>query len=153
MKQRATAIVIAGVMLAAGLSVAPAATAGHGDCHKDFNIPDSKPGRLQSRTLLMGESEVGLEKVTASGGDEELHVLLDTDDILEWTVFIEDANNNCQTFSSGDCDIGGSYPNTIQTEDTEQTCTLDAPSSGSESYWVLFENVGSNSLQYRTWVS
>lgn len=145
----AMALVVAG--LAVGIGPAPFAAAQSSNCPStaDFSIPDSEP--LLPRTLSGNSEEIGVEDVD-SGDDEMLHVRLETaNDKLEWTVF-HLVDGECETFTQGDCDIGGSYPNTLDQQDEEQTCTLDDPNSGTKDYWVKAENDEADSLDYSIWV-
>lgn len=148
MERTATAIVLATVLVAAGLSVAPLTAASHDNCHEDFLIPDSEPS--SSRTLLAGTSEIGREDVSAPG-NETLNVELTDRGIsgeLTWTVFeIEDSQ--CQTYTNGGCD-----QNNVLSSETKVSCTLEAPDSGEKSYWVLFdETTSANSIMYKTWAN
>lgn len=156
MKQElAYAMAFAFVVGAVGLSVVPIATAGHSNCHADFSIPDSEPADSNARSLQAGESEVGGETVSALLGSETLHIeLVDAgaNGELNWTVFEKDGSS-CVVYTDGGCN--GSTPNTIRTpgQQGQDTCTLQAPGSGSMEYRVLFEAGQQNAIEYKTWVS
>lgn len=146
----AMALVVAGI--GAGLGPAPFAAAQSSNCPvlEDFTIPDSKPSGV--RTLQAGESEIGLEDVSASGGAETLNVeFVDAgaNGELVWTVYHLDSNDDCVKYDPTNCD------RTMATNDEGETftCTLDPPNSGSKDYWVHYEeNSSQNSIDYRTWV-
>lgn len=144
MKQRALAIAIATAMVATGLSMAPAAFAGHNDCHRDFVLPDSEP--VEARELGGNSVEIGLATVSA-GDSEELTVeLVSVDDTLEWRVFHMDGNDDCVQYKASSCSGTISSPGT-------DTCTLEDPTSGDKDYWVTFENIESDQLLYKGWSS
>lgn len=154
----ATAIVLVVAGIAAGLSTVPVSTAASSVCdQKDYAIPDSEPLDIDARGLNAGMSEVGVEDV-AAGSPEKLSVELveaGNNGQLNWTVYFEDDQGECQTFTSGNCDLDGSFPNIIRTEGDagKQECDLDDPSSGTRDYHVLFEAGDQNAIEYKAWES
>lgn len=154
MKQRATAIAIATVLVAAGLSVAPPAMAVVGpDCDEEFLIPDSEP--LTPRTLAGNEEETGREDVEA-GTPEKVTVRLESeDDKLEFGVFYLDGQT-CEVASDdgltncGDSEILDTVNNPAP---EKQTCNLDDPSSGEREYYFHIVNQQDDELDYSIWMS
>lgn len=141
----AVAMALALVATAVGMVVAPAAVAGHKDCHEDFEIDSDR----QTRTLDVGESEVGHSAVSAPL-DETLNVTLETDDDkLEFTIREKDGNNCIEPADlSSDCQ--GTVELTTEGSSTTDSkeCTLPAPTSGTRDFYITFENVGNSSLMY-----
>lgn len=147
MKHRATAILLAAMMVATGVSLSTTSVAQQPtDCAATFPIADDEDLALD-RILLGGMEEVGVEEVEA-GISETLHVeLLSEDDELEWKVSHLNSENECVAYTATGC--GG----TISNEGVVQDCTLDHPNSGVENYFVKFENPENDLLQYRAWIS
>lgn len=149
MKERATAIAIATIMVAAGLSVAPPAAALTEDCNEDFEIADSEQ-QASKRKLPDGERINGIENVSASDGDQTLTVRLETsDDVLAWHVF-EETLTGCQEYDEGGCN----GENTISSKGAEQSCTLNAPSVGTRTYVVGYmeDDTDTDSLKFSTFL-
>lgn len=142
MKQRATAIVIAATMVAAGLSVAPAATAGHTDCHgSDFDLATSE-SNAAVRNLDPDEEVIALAQVDA-GSPEDLFIeLLDEPRELDWEVYMKDGTS-CVLFDSGEI--------TDSTAQNEVRSVLDDPLTGTEKYWIHYLNDGTQSFDFQTW--
>lgn len=154
MKQRITAIAIATVLVAAGLSVVQPAAAVNADCSEEFDIPDSEP--TTSRILLANAEETGREDVKASSGDEEVTVSLDSpDDTLEFGVFYLDGQTCVKASQDGLSTCGGSE--TLDTHNNpvphQKTCEIDAPTSGARDYFFHVANQEDDSLEYRMWES
>lgn len=144
MKKRATAIAIATVMVATGLSIAPAASAQVTNCAATYAIADSEAAATP-RILLGGMEEIGVEEVLA-GNDEQLHVRLDSpNDELDWKVFQLDSGGECVEYTSTGC--GGNLDREGQTGD----CTLEAPGSGVQEYFLKVENLQNDRLTYTPW--
>lgn len=142
------ALVVAGV--GAGVSPLPATATSQTVCNQDdFEIPDSEPADSNARSLLAGTSEVGTETVSATSGDEILHVeMVDSGNNgqLNWSVHYEDDDGDCVAHDPADCD------DAIRSDNTEQTCTLDAPTVGTREYHVKFAAGNQNQIKYKTWV-
>jgi hypothetical protein len=149
------AIAIAVTMsLTAVLSALPA-TAVSPDCTKDFDIVDSE-ALASERQLGADASETGLEDAIALDGDENVTVELRTnDDELELGIF-ED-NNGCErsTHASSNCDSDVLLDTTGSDTEDSQTCTIEAPNSGSRDFYFVFENVemDGDPLKYKVYVS
>lgn len=143
MEQRITAIAIAAVMVAAGLSVAPPAMAGHQTCHEDFVIAEDK-SNADVRDLATNVEEVGQADVSA-GTPEDLMVDLRTSDAELSIEVFEQTATGCVEFNESGCD------RTITSTGDQEVCTLEDPVSGSTDYFVHYENVGNVDLEYLTW--
>lgn len=142
----AMALVVAGVGLSLPSVDTVRAQSSNRPVLADFQIADSESS-ANLRNLGASSEEIGSEDVSA-GSPETLHVRLETaNDQLDWTVFHRDANDECVKYDLTNCE------RTIDQKDEEQTCDLDAPNSGSKTYWVKFENPEGDSLQYMTWSS
>lgn len=145
---------VAGVV---GLGMAPASpvVAVTADCTHDFDIPDSE--LLSSpRTLAASASETGRERVMAVSGDEDVRVELQTnDDQLEFGIF-EDINGCVRStnVSPASCESDVLLDTTDPNEDEDShLCKLLAPSSGSRTFYVVFENVqSSDALEYEVFL-
>lgn len=144
MEQRAMAIAIATVMVAAGLSVAPPAAAVSADCTEDYNITSTP----KTRTLAANGSEAGLVEVSAPT-DEKLNVTLETPNAeMEFGIF-ELVDDDCtrSTNVSDNCDQDVKLETNGGGDDSIE-CTLEAPLSGTRDFYVVFENPGSDPIDY-----
>lgn len=150
-RKLATAMALAFVVGAVGLSIVPTVAAVTADCDDDYAITATK----QSRSLNTSESEVGLSEVRAADGDETMTVTLQTNSAkLEFGVFIVDpSNGNCVSAK----DEGVSDCGTAEVLDTTDSnvdppisidCRLDAPLTGTRDFYVPFENIGNVGLTY-----
>lgn len=146
MKQRATAIAIATLMVAAGLSIAQPVTAEHKDCHKTFDVAESESNAMV-RDLPQGELDVGRAD-TDAGQDRILNVELVQGDELTWQVFEKNSLGNCVEYTDGGCD----GPTVISSPSTD-TCTLEANPNTAKDYWVHIEATGTSDIDYQVFES
>lgn len=151
-----TAVAMALVLASVASLVASPAAAVTADCTEDFTIPTSEPGA--STTLAAGASEVGLIDVSAAGGDKTVRVQLTTDDdILEFGIF-EVVSSTCQRSTNVNtvaCQSDVTLDTTplLVLPPLTQDCQLDAPASGTRSFYFVFENVEmGDALGYKAWV-
>lgn len=141
----ATAMALALVAGVAGLSAVPLVSAGHSNCHEDFEIADSEAS-AGNRNLDADEIEIGLEDVS-SGTPETLSMgLRSIFDRLEVKVYELDGTT-CTDVTSEACPAD---PVVLDSFNEEATCDLDAPKD--LDYFVHFENAQStDGLVYETW--
>lgn len=144
----ATAMALALLVGAVGLSVVPVVTAGPGDCDEDFYIT----GTTLTRRLSAGESEIGQANVS-NLQDEVLTVKLVTDGVELRIVDIFELDSSSGTCESSTNVPDCSFPIDLDTTGSATTdsvdCTLKADSVNDREFDVKMESLEtSKSLDY-----